>query len=97
MPNGFTTMVFRRLRTFWHGRGRRSGRKVSAIVLALVFIAVGLVLTRQWLAQQDWTAIGTLSLALATVLAVLQARASGVSLNVHLYHNGIPDSFTISQ
>ena len=45
-----------------------------AIVLVLL-IAAGAFPNQQWLAQRDWTAIGTLSLALATVLAIFQARA----------------------
>jgi len=41
----------------------------------MLLVATSTFLNRQWLLQRDWTAIGTLSLALATVFAVLQARA----------------------
>jgi hypothetical protein len=62
---------FLRLWIFRHERKRRS---TLAVALVLV-IAAGIFLNRQRLSHWDWTSIGTLTLAFATVLAVLQARA----------------------
>lgn len=66
-----TRAVFRRLWIFCQRRWRWI---VPSIVLALP-ITIGALQNQQKLTQWDWTAIGTLSLAVATVLAILQARA----------------------
>ncbi len=63
--------MFRRLRTFWYRKWRWI---VLAVALALLMTAAAYP-NRQRLARWDWTAIGTLSLAVATVWTILQARA----------------------